>query len=84
MKRAGCKGKVIGTQLYSRETGRCNMPGGGEVTFAVFDTADLRDQWVAVGKSFGGNYAQGADWAAAADSPDDAAAWAAKLNGTVL
>jgi hypothetical protein len=84
LKKTGCKGKVIGTQMYSRETGRCTMPAGGEVTFALFDTNALRDQWVDFGKQYGGNYVVGAGWAAAADDPDDAATWAKKLSGKTV
>lgn len=81
MARADCRGEVIETQLYSYETGRCQH-AGGEVTIAVFDSDELRDQWVAFGKSYGGSYAIGDGWAAAAESPDAAAAVAAALGGT--
>jgi hypothetical protein len=84
MKKAGCKGKVIGTQMYSRETGRCNLASGGEITIATFNTKKLRDEWVKFGADFGGNFAIGAEWAAWAQNMDDAQAVADKLAGRVL
>lgn len=63
MAKAGCKGEVIGTQLYSYETGRC-MLAGGEATIAVFDTAQLRDEWVKAGQGLGGTIVAGDGWAA--------------------
>lgn len=69
MKKAKCDGKVIGTQLYSYETGRCDLADGGEITVAVFESNKLRDEWVKAGKEFGGNYVTGPLWAAVADSP---------------
>ncbi|WP_116072977.1 hypothetical protein [Asanoa ferruginea] len=82
MKTAGCKGKVIGTQLYSYETGRCQL-AGGEVTLAVFDTAENRTAWVDAGAAFGGTAVTGKGWAAVTDAPDTAAALAEKLDGKV-
>jgi hypothetical protein len=84
MKTAGCKGKVIGTQMYSRETGRCNLASGGEVTIATFDTTKLRDEWVKFGADFGGNFATGKDWAAWCANLDDAETVAKKLAGKVM
>lgn len=84
MNKAGCKSaKVIGTQLYSKETGRC-MIGSTEVTWAIFDTDKLRDEWITFGKQYGGNYVAGAGWAAAADSRSAAKAVAGKLGGKVV
>lgn len=76
MSAAHCTGKVIGTQLYTVETGRCTMPGG-EVTVAAFSTNTLRDQWLKAGAAFGGTPVHGDRWAAIADGPDDAPAFAA-------
>lgn len=71
MKQAGCKGKVIDTQLYSRETGRCKL-GGAEVTVATFDTPALRSQWVRSVRELGGTSHIGDGWAVW--SPNRAAA----------
>jgi len=81
MNRAGCRGGVIGTQLYSTETGRCNLPGGAEVTLATFTSDQLRDQWVTTAKEYGGSFARGPGWAAMASSPSAAATVASKLGG---
>lgn len=80
MRRAGCDGQVIGTQLYSKETGRCTL-AGAEVTIAVFDTDALRDQWVDFARQYGGNLVTGAGWAAGAGNPDAAVAVARRLGG---
>ncbi|HEX7038672.1 MAG TPA: hypothetical protein VF202_01005 [Trueperaceae bacterium] len=80
MQQLGCDGEVIGTQLYSRETGRC-MLGKHELTVAVFESDQLRDQWTDAARQFGGNIAVGNGWAVWAESPDGAAAAAKKLNG---
>jgi hypothetical protein len=85
MVKAGCATPaVIGTQLYSYETGRCTIGKDSEITVAVFDTDALRDQWVTAGRSFGGNLVVGPGWALAAGSPDVAATVAGKLGGTAL
>lgn len=83
MARAGCNGQVIGTQLYSYETGRCDVVGTS-VTIAVFDTDQLRDQWVEAGRQFGGTFVVGTGWAAGLENPDAAAGVASKLQGRVL
>lgn len=81
MKTLGCKGAaVIGTQMYSKETGRCTG-SAGSITVAVFASDDLRDQWVSFGSQFGGNVVVGEGWALHAEGPDDAAAAATKLGG---
>ncbi|WP_238005551.1 hypothetical protein KZZ52_42395 [Dactylosporangium sp. AC04546] len=80
MTQMGCTGKVIDTQLFSKETGRC-MLGDDEVTIAVFDTPQLRDEWVKAGKQFGGNYVVGPNWAAGMDRLNTAATVAEKLKG---
>lgn len=81
MKQLGCaNAAVIGTQLYSRETGRCTA-AGGSITIASFESTRLRDQWVAAGKQFGGSIVVGDGWALFAEGPDDADAAAAKLGG---
>lgn len=82
MDRAGCVGDVIGTQLYSYETGRCDL-GGSEVTIAAFDTAELRDQWVEFGRDFGGTFVLGDGWAAFVEHPAAADALAGVLGGEV-
>lgn len=84
MTRAGCPGNVIDTQLYSYETGRCQHPAGGEVTVAVFDTDALRDQWVEVGRGFGGTIVVGDGWAAGVDRPDAAEQLATALGGRLV
>lgn len=82
MKKLGCgNAKVIGTQLYSKETGRCTG-SAGDVTVAVFETEQLRDEWVKAGSQFGGNVVVGDGWAVFAEGPDDADAAAEKLGGS--
>lgn len=83
MTRAGCRGSVIGTQLYSRETGRC-MFHGHEVTIAAFATNVLRDQWVDFGRQLGAVMVEGELWAAAVDGPDQALQLADVLGGRRL
>lgn len=80
MRSAGCRGAIIGTQLYSYETGRCKV-GSAEITIAVFDTPNLRDRWLVVARSFGGNPVVGDGWAAIAETPETAGILVAKLNG---
>lgn len=82
MTKAGCKGAVIGTQLYSTETGRCTL-SGTEVTIGVFDTAALRDEWVKAAKQFGGSYVTGEGWAARLDKADGVDTLAQLLGGKV-
>lgn len=79
----GCKGGPIGTQLYSRETGRC-MLGNAEITIATFTTNALRDQWVDFGSQYGGTFVIGDRWAAGAETPGAAAATADKLGGKLV
>jgi hypothetical protein len=85
MNRAGCKGSVIGTQLYSYETGRCDL-GGAQTTIAVFDTDALRDKWIKAGKDMGlgGTIVAGSGWAAWVLGVDGADKLAATLGGTVV
>lgn len=83
MTRAGCDGAVIGTQLYSRETGRCAL-GAATVTIAVFDTDELRDQWINYGRQYGGTFVRGPRWAAGLDAPDQAGDLAQLLGGTLV
>jgi len=83
MAKAGCKGKVIGTQLYTYETGRCDL-GGTEVTIGVFDTQQLRDQWADGVKNLGGTMVVGTGWAAWVMKPDAATTLASALDGQVL
>ena len=83
MAQAVCVGGVIGTQQYSYETGRCQF-GGDEVTIAVFDTNDLRDQWIAASRTFGGNFVAGPGWAAGMNKPDAARVLANVLHGRVV
>jgi hypothetical protein len=83
MAQAACGGGVIGTQLYSYETGRCQF-GGEEVTIAVFETADLRDQWIAASRTFGGHFVAGPGWAAGTNKPDAARVLANVLHGQVV
>jgi len=80
MSQAGCPGKIVGTQLYARETGRCTL-GRTEVTVATFTDDQLRDQWVSAAKQYGGTFVVGDRWAAMADSPDAARVLADKLDG---
>ncbi|MDM4721144.1 hypothetical protein QTQ03_16625 [Micromonospora sp. WMMA1363] len=82
MDRAGCDGSVIGTQLYSYETGRCDL-GGSTVTIAVFESEQQRDEWVRVGGEFGGTVVVGGGWAAFAEHPEAADALAGSLSGAV-
>ncbi|WP_203911279.1 hypothetical protein [Rhizocola hellebori] len=82
MAKAGCKGTIIGTQLYSFETGRCTL-SGVEVTIAAFDTATLRDDWVKAAKQFGGSYVTGQGWAARVEQADTAETLARLLGGKV-
>jgi len=82
---AGCaKAEIIGTQLYSKETGRCTIGKDDSVTFAVFASDQLRDEWVKFGASFGGNFAAGSGWAVYTTSPDVAQAVAVALGGKAL
>lgn len=83
MRRAGCAGSVIGQQLYSRETGRCTYRGV-QVTMAVFETNELRDQWVSAARQFGGTFARGQLWAAMVGGPDQARALATALDGQIV
>lgn len=82
MAKIGCDGEVIGTQLFSRETGRCYL-GKREITIAAFDSNSLRDQWVGMGVDFGGNFAVGDLWAAWTETPDLAQHVATKLGGKI-
>lgn len=79
----GCDGGPIETQLYARETGRCQLDGG-EVTIATFDTPDLRDEWTGFVRDLGGNLVAGDSWAAWVGSPDTAATVAETLGGEVI
>lgn len=82
MAAAGCQGSVIGTQLYSRETGRCTI-GANEITIAAFTDHTLRDQWVDASRQLGGSLITGDGWAAWCTSPDTATTVATRLRGTV-
>jgi hypothetical protein len=82
MSKAGCKGGLIGTQLYSRETGRCQYRGT-EVTIAAFESNELRDRWVEFGRQFGATMVTGERWAAGVGGPDQAKALAVALGGDV-
>lgn len=86
MTKAGCPTpKVIGTQLYSYETGRCTIGKDDEITVAVFDTNQMREEWIKFAKQFGGNYVIGPGWGAvSAGSPDIAKDVATKLGGTIV
>jgi hypothetical protein len=77
---AGCTGAVIGTQMFSYETGRC-MLDGGEVTIAAFDSNDLRDQWIESASQYGGTFVRGERWAAMVDRPGTADTLAERLEG---
>jgi hypothetical protein len=83
MAKANCVGGVVGTQLYSYETGRCRL-AGVEVTIAVFETGELRDQWLASARQFSGTLVAGVSWAAGMDKPDAAPMLAAALDGRVV
>ncbi len=83
MEKAKCVGGVIGTQLYSYETGRCEI-AGVKVIIAVFETGELRDQWLASARQFSGTLVAGVGWAAAMDKPDPAPQLAAALSGQVV
>lgn len=84
LKKAGCKSpKVIGTQLYSYETGECKV-GRYELAIAVFDNDKLRDEWVKFGKNYGGNYAIGEGWAVYSDSVDVLEDAAKRLGGKIV
>lgn len=83
MTKAGCDGALIGTQLYSRETGRCTYQGA-TVTIAAFDNDELRDRWLEFGRQYGGTFVVGRNWAAGLDKPDPAAPLAAALAGRVV
>ncbi|ADP83224.1 hypothetical protein [Pseudofrankia inefficax] len=63
MAKAGCQGRVIDPQLYSREVGRCTL-AGQEVTVATFDDNAKRDQWVSFGEGLGMTAKTGDRWAA--------------------
>jgi hypothetical protein len=82
MTRAGCTGKVIGTQLFARETGRCTLDGA-EVTLATFTSDVLRNQWVTAAKSYGGTFVTGHLWAAMCDRPDQAPMLVDRLGGVM-
>jgi hypothetical protein len=77
---AGCTGAVIGTQMFSYETGRCDLDGG-EVTIAAFDSNDLRNQWTESASAYGGTFVQGDRWAAMVGSPAVARTLAERLEG---
>ncbi len=83
MAKANCVGKVIGTQLYTYETGRCDL-AGTEVTIGVFDSQQLRDQWASGVKDLGGTMVVGTGWAAWVMKPDTATTLATALGGRVL
>jgi hypothetical protein len=78
MKRAGCKGKTIGTQLYAAETGRCTL-ANGEVTVATFETAQLRSKWVRAARDLGGTTHFGDGWAIWSPSRTAASTFAAAI-----
>ena len=83
MAKANCVGGVIGTQLHSYETGRCRL-AGVEVTIAVFETGELRDQWLASARQFSNTLVAGVGWAAGMDKPDAAPILVAMLDGRVV
>jgi hypothetical protein len=83
MAKANCVGGIIGTQLYSYETGRCVL-AGVQVTIAVFETGELRDQWLASARQFNGTLVAGVGWAAGMQKPDPAPQLAAALGGQVV
>jgi hypothetical protein len=75
-----CDGEVIGTQLYTRETGRC-MLADVSVVIAVFDSAAMRDRWLAVTGRFDGYLVAGDVWAVETGDRVTADAIAARLDG---
>jgi hypothetical protein len=83
MKKANCVGGVIGTQLHSYETGRCRL-AGIEVTIAVFETGEQRDQWLASARQFDGTLVAGVGWAAGMNRPDAAPLLVSALGGQVV
>jgi hypothetical protein len=83
MAKANCVGGLIGTQLYSYETGRCRL-NGVEVTIAVFENGEMRDQWLASARQFSNTLVAGVSWAAGMDRPDAAPILAAALDGRVV
>jgi hypothetical protein len=82
MTKASCDGKVIGTQLYSYETGRCDLHGT-TVTIAVFDSDRNRDAWTDAAHQFGGTAVTGPGWAASVEKPDAADTLAKALGGRI-
>lgn len=80
----GCSPEISSTtRMYARESGSCNWDGQ-RITIEVFESDELRDKYVEVGKSFGGNYAAGHGWLVFGDSPDAIARAAERLGGKVI
>lgn len=84
MTKAGCTDASVGiTQTYSYETGRCQLHGV-PVLIAMFDSTQLRDQWLQAARQVGGTFVEAESWAAKADTPEAAAALAKALGATVV
>lgn len=82
--RLGCSPEVSATtRMFARESGSCEWDGQ-HVAIEVFESDELRDKYVEVGKQFGGNYAAGRHWLVFGDSPDVIARAAERLGGKVL
>lgn len=62
MDSAGCEGEIIPPQLFSHETGRCELDGH-EVTVATFASNEQRDHWVEIAQEVGSTVVVGDRWA---------------------
>lgn len=80
---AGCVGFQQDTSflLYAREHGDCKV-AGQDVTIATFNNASARDNYMKIGKDFGGVYGHGNLWVISGQS-SAAVAQATKAAGGV-
>ena len=82
MAKAECDGKVVNTALLVRD--RRVPPAGARVIIAVFESGELRDQWLTTARQFMETFVAGVGWAAAMDKPSAAPLLAVALGGGVV